>query len=378
MFHNFNISAQSTPNLYRAYNIINKEQQDRLNKKISGFKYPDKIVNDIEKMIEKSNIAFNHKDFEKQFATLITPILKPKLTIDMQIEKLKIKGVTFNATDMDENNAKNFLTNNTFYYKLTAYRKNFEKSDDKYIDLDFSYLVDLSIMDMHTKNEVLKICSCIEHAIKTKLLRDFDISTEDGYQIVKDFCIYAKKIPHPINQSSIDKFKHKAIWQIVEEVTLSELFKLCDYFYKKHTRNSQVYIKIKNLSKCIIDLRNAVSHNNCLINDLNKNQLTRATDEIVDYLYIHCFKNDKSIYKFKKNIEDMLTNKFINNFLGCLLALDYISSSQKIKYHRYKEILLLKHRIKKNKHYYRNNKIIKPIYYIILKTILHFYCKNIR
>ena len=48
-------------------------------------------------------------------------ITKPKLSLDGQIEHLKEKGVRFNI--MNETEAKEYLTQNNNYFKLTAYRK---------------------------------------------------------------------------------------------------------------------------------------------------------------------------------------------------------------------------------------------------------------
>ena len=51
--------------------------------------------------------------------------MKPKLSLEGQIEHLKEKGVLFNI--MDEESAKEYLTQNNNYFKLTAYRKNYDK-----------------------------------------------------------------------------------------------------------------------------------------------------------------------------------------------------------------------------------------------------------
>lgn len=363
------ISKSNTPNLTKVFNKISKEQISRIEKKALDSKYPHDMINGIEKTLERLNLDFSlsAKAFERKYLILFNPILKPKLTVSEQVKKLKRKGVRF--IDADEEYAKSFLTNNTFYYKLTAYRKNFKKEREKYKDLDFSYLVDLSIIDMHIANEALKICSCIEHALKTQLLSDFDLSPDDGYMVVNDFILYETGAKYPMRPRRAEQLQNRSIWQIAEDVTLGELFKLCDFFYKKYTRGSANYKKIKNLSTCIIKLRNAVSHNSCLINDLNIKQINNPTKEIIDYLYLNCFEK-----KVKKvDIKLMLTNRFIQNFVGCLLALTYISNSNRIKYHRYKDLLFLSRRIQKNKGYYQNNETINLAFFACIKTLMHFY-----
>ncbi len=50
---------------------------------------------------------------------------KPRLSIDEQIQHLKDKGILFNI--MDEDSAKQYLKYNNNYYKLTSFRKNYDK-----------------------------------------------------------------------------------------------------------------------------------------------------------------------------------------------------------------------------------------------------------
>ena len=76
---------------------------------------------------------------------------KPMLDTDGQIDHLIKKGVSFRY--MSESDARVYLEQNNNYFRLRAYRKNFDKHPDginkgKYIDLDFAMLVDLSVIDM--------------------------------------------------------------------------------------------------------------------------------------------------------------------------------------------------------------------------------------
>lgn len=50
---------------------------------------------------------------------------KKKITIDEQIEHIKSKNIKFEI--MSENEAKKFLTYNTYYFKLKSYAKSFER-----------------------------------------------------------------------------------------------------------------------------------------------------------------------------------------------------------------------------------------------------------
>lgn len=46
---------------------------------------------------------------------------KAKLTIDEQIQKMKSSGIMFNI--FTEEQAKDFISNNTYYFKIKAFQK---------------------------------------------------------------------------------------------------------------------------------------------------------------------------------------------------------------------------------------------------------------
>ena len=75
--------------------------------------------------------------------------MKKKLTIDEQIIDLEEKGVTFNIMNDDE--AKIFLRYNNYYFKLKSYASNYpiNPKNNKYVNLGFAYLVELSKIDMY-------------------------------------------------------------------------------------------------------------------------------------------------------------------------------------------------------------------------------------
>ena len=84
------------------------------------------------------------------------------------------------------------LTNVNNYLRTASYRKNYQKYRNgihkgKYIDLDFSYLQELSTTDMHFRFIVSKMCLDIEHDLKVKMLKDIKIRKCREPLKIKDF-----------------------------------------------------------------------------------------------------------------------------------------------------------------------------------------------
>lgn len=116
---------------------------------------------------------------------------KAMLTVDQQIAHLKAKGVTFDLCP--EEDAAAYLSDRTYYFKLTAYRVLFDKRvggerDGQYVNLDFGYLEALASLDRDLRYALLPLTLDVEHAARTKLVR---IATgredEDGYSIAADY-----------------------------------------------------------------------------------------------------------------------------------------------------------------------------------------------
>lgn len=99
---------------------------------------------------------------------------KPWLTASQQIDHLKSRGVHFSL--MSEDDARAYLEKNNNYFRLRAYRLGFPKVEEgvrkgEYANLDFKMLVDLSIVDMLLRYEMLPLTLDVEHFAKVKLLK---------------------------------------------------------------------------------------------------------------------------------------------------------------------------------------------------------------
>lgn len=210
-----------------------------------------------------------------------------KLDNRQLINHLSDKGVTFNK--ISKGDAIIFLDKNNYYYKLSAFRKNFKKVDDKYIDLDFSYLQDLASLDMRLRNILLGIAINVEHFIKVELSRQINSNPdEDGYKILADFKnseyqkfynITRDKFRNSRYQGNMyEKRKHDyPYWALLEHMDYGCLMKFVAFYYEKHKPKSLK--KAYELGENARHIRNACAHNSVFILNIFKddNKLPNVT-----------------------------------------------------------------------------------------------------
>ncbi len=217
-------------------------------------------------------------------------IEKPWLTPEEQVMHLKSKGVRFSL--MSEEEAVNYLTANNNYFRLRSYRTGFSRVDSgarqgQYANLDFKMLVDLSIIDMLLRNEMLPMTLDIEHFAKVRLLSRIEQAGEDGYSVVRDFLGSYDSMTRDgrvVNQTKaeIDRGKSSPyvagilerypnysfpVWALLELVafgTFTYFYKFCAKRFNDKAMLDEFYI-LQNV-KC---LRNACAHNNCILNDMS-------------------------------------------------------------------------------------------------------------
>ena len=222
------------------------------------------------------------------------------------------KGITFNG--MSESEAEAYLTTTNNYLRTASYRKNYRKhrtgpNEGKYIRLDFSYLTELSTVDMHLRAILLKMCISIEHALKVRLL-DYIVSlpNEDGYSIVTRFLNNNERVVGSIDSKIdtiftgglIDKYfdvcvvventgaaKQRVlnidcpIWVLVELLNFGELLRLCTFCETNYGMPALEY----NILNPVRSLRNACAHNNCLLHCLEPGiSNTNPPPEISQYV----------------------------------------------------------------------------------------------
>lgn len=221
---------------------------------------------------------------------------KPILTAREQVEHLKQKGVKFNV--MSEADAERYLTYQSNYFKVTAYRKNYPKHTDgenagKYINLEFAYLVDLATIDMHLRYQLVHMALDIEHHVKLQLLRALEAHGEDGYSIVSDYMHSLSPQQQNTFQSEINRNNNNVycgdivqkygsgfpVWALIEIIPFGRLVS----FYKFSASRFNDTSMMKNFYLLLTckEIRNATAHSNCILNDLRANTTNRKADKTV-------------------------------------------------------------------------------------------------
>ena len=141
-------------------------------------------------------------------------LLKPMLKVPEMIKHLEQKNIKFEK--ISEEDAEKYLRENNNYYNLAPYKNNFERYliegefVDKYIDLDFAYLKDLSIIDYRVRLLLFKMIIDIEHYLKIRILNLMEnIDEENGYRVVN---LYLEK---DFNDETFPKKLHNSIFKKV-------------------------------------------------------------------------------------------------------------------------------------------------------------------
>lgn len=314
---------------------------------------------------------------------------KPLMTSSEIINHMEKKGIKFDIMSREESLL--FLLQNNNYFKLTSYRKNFPKFQEGekkgcYVDLDFAYLKDLSLIDMHLRHLLLKMTLDIEHYIKVNLLTHMESNKdEDGYKTVAGFIEsnyidghnsivtdivknsgnpYCGELLHKyqINKSSktIEGFP---VWAFVEVISFGKLKDFYRYYYSRYGIKDKYDVGF--LLTTVNQLRNAVAHNNCLINNLYP-----SYPECVPYhkpnFYVMKFLSKAGINMETRS--NKMKNPRLRQIASTIYVFDVIVTSDKIKKSRYSELnKLVEDRMNYKNQYYQKNEMIMSAFDFIRK-----------
>lgn len=304
---------------------------------------------------------------------------KPRLSIQEQIDHMKSQGIHFQC--MNEIEASEYLEESTYYFKIKAYAKLFEKyskpeKNNQYINLDFAYLMDLSIIDAGIRRLIMKLSLDIEHYLKVALLRDFNKTSSDGYSLIERFISFNKK--HFDDEMKgkregkacsnlILKYEGEfAIWNFIEVIAFRDFQELYNYFYTVH--GLELYQKnfgpYKHLIYPVRILRNAAAHNNCLINSLR-----------IPYVSQEKFNNNPQVaaylgnYINNKTLNTNLSKPFIHDFC-VMLYLYCLIAPKRARVHMIGEMKdYFETRVIKHQSYYEKNPTLVSAYKFLVKAI---------
>jgi abortive infection bacteriophage resistance protein len=201
--------------------------------------------------------------------------MKEKMTYPEMIVHMKDKGIAFHICD--EKGAKEVLDSVNYYFKITAYRKNFAKRDEKYLNLDFAYLSDIAAIDFMLRQFLLELSLEVEHEIRTLLLSLITMNpAEDGYTIIEEFReAYPKTFCQVMGYLRNNKYsralyeKHKdniSAWTFIEVSTFGALSQLLNFYKAKYP--TKKLSKITNYLKYAKNMRNAAAHSNPILINL--------------------------------------------------------------------------------------------------------------
>ncbi|MDF7640760.1 exonuclease domain-containing protein [Bifidobacterium sp. ESL0784] len=209
--------------------------------------------------------------------------MKQRATLDRQIQILHEHGVTFEK--MDEQRARSFLSANSYFFKIKSYEKNYQRipaeQGYQYDGLDFGYLVELSLIDFALSRLVWSLCSNIEHSIKVdfnnRLMGDND--PDIGEKCVRRM-FHGDTPPlhhdNPYTDDLVVSCHNEFVpWQLWELLGFKDQLALYDTYYQM--KGSP--LPKKHLLFIVRKMRNAVSHGNCLLADMNRQVPARANKQ---------------------------------------------------------------------------------------------------
>jgi len=247
------------------------------------------------------------------------------------------------------------------------------------VNLEFAYLKDLSIIDMHLRHFILTASIDLEHALKVRLLKDFNNSPDDGYKLVEKYLREFPDVMSDIERKQDNSYTADlagkllkegfAIWNIIELLSLKDFLVLYRRFYEEYPdclTGPNYYYPMQAVRK----LRNAAAHNNCLINSLRKPYCGQPRyNPHVDKLLT---KIDASKESRRKN----KSNQVVYDFITMLCLIDEVIPNEKMRQKILNNAQNLFHgRMLKNKEFYSKENSITSSYSFVNKVV-DFLCEK--
>ena len=306
---------------------------------------------------------------------------KPKRLVSQLVSEMQRRGITLKYTD--ESSAIEYLSNTNNYLRTAAYRKNYQKyqqgpNKGKYIDLDFSYLVEMSVIDMNYRFLIQKMCSDIEHSICVQLIKDIENDSDtDGYDLVQNYLeVNRAQIKHientiasPHTKDLLIKYFHTRkeedgkvrivgydecpVWVLMELISFGSIIS----FYLNYYENRSAPYIPKRILNLVRSLRNAAAHNNCILFNL-KPQTSVPPREITTFV-----QDIGGVTRSQR--QRKLSSRAVLEFVSLVYVYDKIVTG-KVKKHRFRELdYLVNIRMKEKAGFFKSNEMIVSTYRFI-------------
>ena len=319
---------------------------------------------------------------------------KPKMPPQQLINKMRDeKGITFKY--VSEEDAADFLAETNNYIRTASYRKAYDKytlgkNAGKYRGLDFGYLKEMSIIDMHYRFLVEQMCSDIEHSLCVKINSMVaNDPTTDGYDIVYQYlcarpntiATIEKSISSPHTGNLINKYftvqttRNAQTGRIINQITayddcpvwvLTEIMTFGDviHFYTDYYQSRNILTEPIEALHLVRSLRNAATHNNCLFADL------RSGSTIAPQVLANAVSQLGSVTNSQRRKK--LSCRSVLEFVALLYEYDHLVLD-KVREHRVEQLNdLFFGRMLEKKSFFVNNDLLRTTYEFCVKMIQGF------
>lgn len=261
-------------------------------------------------------------------------VRKELLSYESLFEKMKSLGIQCRLTSKDE--AIKRLKENNYFFKLGAFRKNFDKDKDGKYNIDFAHLSDLASLDMRLRYICLHMCLDLEHTIKCIILDHItEKDNEDGYQIMeryfdenpgqKDYVFSNVISPSGIVTPGFQKYyDDPPVWVCLELMDFGCLNRFIKFYMRTLTEEElqTLPFTIQLISAALVSVKNV------------RNKCAHSQPLILNLKFKRTVTPANSLYTIGKDFYGMsdkqMKNKTIVDMLGLFhLHLNYCSEGIK-------------------------------------------------